>query len=38
MVELPLEYFGWLAATLIAYCVLTQLVKTIYMRRFARWL
>ena len=38
MVELPLEYFGWLAATLIAYCVLTQFVKTLYMRRFARWL
>ncbi len=38
MVELPLEYFGWLALTVIAYCVLTQFVKTLYMRRFARWL
>ncbi|MGH8147178.1 MAG: magnesium-translocating P-type ATPase [Rhodanobacteraceae bacterium] len=38
MVELPLEYFGWLAATVVAYCVLTQFVKVIYMRRFARWL
>ncbi len=38
MVELPFEYFGWLAATVIAYCVLTQLVKTLYVRRFARWL
>ncbi|HKU79055.1 MAG TPA: magnesium-translocating P-type ATPase, partial [Rhodanobacteraceae bacterium] len=38
MVELPLEYFGWLAATVVAYCALTQFVKTLYMRRFARWL
>jgi len=38
MVELPLEYFGWLAATLIAYCVLAQFVKVLYMRRFGRWL
>ena len=38
MVELPLEYFGWLAATVVAYCALTQVVKTIYMRRFGRWL
>ncbi|HJR14514.1 MAG TPA: magnesium-translocating P-type ATPase [Rhodanobacteraceae bacterium] len=38
IVELPLEYFGWLAATVVAYCALTQLVKMIYMRRFGRWL
>ncbi|MES2404902.1 MAG: magnesium-translocating P-type ATPase [Pseudomonadota bacterium] len=38
MVELPLDYFGWLAATVIAYCALTQFVKTIYMRRFGSWL
>jgi len=38
MVELPLDYFGWLAATVVAYCVLTQVVKTLYMRRFGRWL
>jgi Mg2+-importing ATPase len=38
MVELPLEYFGWLAATVVAYCALTQFVKTLYMRRFGRWL
>ncbi|HJT90638.1 MAG TPA: hypothetical protein VJ777_01665, partial [Mycobacterium sp.] len=38
MVELPLEYFGWLAATVVAYCALTQFVKTIYMRKFGRWL
>ncbi len=38
MVELPPEYFGWLAVTVVAYCALTQFVKTIYMRRFGRWL
>ena len=38
MVELPLEYFGWLAATVVAYCALTQFVKTLYMRRFGSWL
>ncbi|TAN05686.1 MAG: magnesium-translocating P-type ATPase [Rhodanobacteraceae bacterium] len=38
MVEMPLGYFGWLAATVVAYCVLTQAVKVIYMRRFAHWL
>ncbi|HEX7326658.1 MAG TPA: magnesium-translocating P-type ATPase [Rhodanobacteraceae bacterium] len=38
MVELPLQYFGWLAATVVAYCTLTQVVKVIYMRRFVHWL
>jgi Mg2+-importing ATPase len=38
MVELPPVYFGWLAATVAAYCVLAQLVKVVYMRRFAHWL
>ncbi|MBV8243850.1 MAG: hypothetical protein JOY75_23965, partial [Hyphomicrobiales bacterium] len=35
---LPLSYFGWLAATLLSYCLLTQLIKTIYIRRFGKWL
>ena len=38
MVELPGIYFGWLAATVLAYCVLTQLMKLIYIRRYGRWL
>ncbi|MDE2225778.1 MAG: magnesium-translocating P-type ATPase [Xanthomonadaceae bacterium] len=38
MVELPLQYFGWLATTVVAYCALTQVVKVIYVRRFGRWL
>lgn len=38
LTPLPLSYFTWLAATLIAYCVLTQVVKEWYIRRFKRWL
>jgi Mg2+-importing ATPase len=35
---LPIGYFPWLAATLLGYCVLTQIIKTIYIRRFGKWL
>lgn len=38
LTPLPLSYFPWLTATLIAYCVLTQVVKEWYIRRFKRWL
>ena len=38
MVPLPLAYFPWLVATLICYCLLTQLVKGWYIRRFGMWL
>jgi Mg2+-importing ATPase len=38
MVALPLSYFPWLAGILLSYCVLTQLVKTLYIRRFSQWL
>ena len=38
MVPLPVAYFGWLAGILLSYCVLTQLVKTLYIRRFGQWL
>lgn len=38
LTPLPLSYFPWLATTLIAYCVLTQVVKEWYIRRFKRWL
>ncbi|MFW6731131.1 MAG: magnesium-translocating P-type ATPase [Synechococcus sp.] len=34
MVGLPQIYFAWLAVILLAYGVLTQLVKTVYVRRF----
>jgi Mg2+-importing ATPase len=35
---LPPSYFLWLVATLLAYGALTQLIKSIYIRRFAKWL
>jgi Mg2+-importing ATPase len=35
---LPVSYFPWLVATLIAYCALTQLIKSLYINRFAKWL
>jgi Mg2+-importing ATPase len=38
MVPLPGIYFAWLAVTLVSYCILTQLMKTIYIRRYGRWL
>ena len=38
MVPLPLAYFGWLVAILLSYCVLTQLIKTLYISRFGQWL
>jgi Mg2+-importing ATPase len=38
MVPLPLSYFGWLVGILLSYCLLTQLVKTVYIRRFGQWL
>ncbi|MDF3982769.1 magnesium-translocating P-type ATPase [Luteibacter sp. PPL201] len=38
MQPLPGIYFAWLAVTLVSYCVLTQLVKTIYIRRYGHWL
>jgi len=38
LVRLPGSYFVWLAAILLSYCVLTQAVKTWYIRRFQSWL
>jgi Mg2+-importing ATPase len=38
MVPLPLSYFLWLAGILLSYCVLTQLVKRLYIHRFGQWL
>ncbi|KAA0071858.1 magnesium-translocating P-type ATPase [Rhodanobacter sp. T12-5] len=38
MSPLPPMYFAWLALTLVSYCVLTQLMKLIYIRRYGRWL
>ncbi|MFE1775074.1 magnesium-translocating P-type ATPase [Streptomyces sp. NPDC059008] len=38
MQALPMSYFPWLIATLAAYCLLTQGVKSWYVRRFHDWL
>ncbi|HXE76826.1 MAG TPA: magnesium-translocating P-type ATPase [Rhodanobacter sp.] len=38
MLPLPPMYFAWVAATVLTYCGLTQLVKVIYIRRYGRWL
>jgi Mg2+-importing ATPase len=35
---LPPGYFPWLAVILMAYCVLTQLLKRVYIQRFGKWL
>ena len=35
---LPASYFAWLAATLLGYCVLTQVVKAWYIRIYKVWL
>ena len=35
---LPLAYFPWLLGILLSYCVLTQIVKNWYVRRFVKWL
>ncbi|MGY2291054.1 magnesium-translocating P-type ATPase [Pseudomonas sp. SDO528_S397] len=34
---LPMAYFPWLVATLLSYCCVAQLMKTIYIRRFKQW-
>ena len=38
MLPLPPPYFAWVAATVLTYCALTQLVKLVYIRRYGRWL
>ena len=35
---LPAAYFPWLGAILVSYCLLTQLLKRFYIRRFGTWL
>ena len=37
LVPLPWSYFPWLLATLLGYCLLTQGVKRLYIRRFGQW-
>lgn len=34
---LPWSYFPWLIATLLSYCIVAQLMKRIYIKRFGQW-
>ncbi|WP_285723978.1 magnesium-translocating P-type ATPase [Psychromicrobium xiongbiense] len=38
LVSLPWTYFPWLLGTLLAYCLLTQGVKKLFIRRYGHWL
>ena len=38
LVPLPVSYFPWLVGILLSYCVLTQVMKRVYIRRFGQWL
>jgi magnesium-transporting ATPase (P-type) len=38
LTPLPWTYFPWLVGILLSYCVLTQWLKTLYIRSFKRWL
>ena len=38
MVALPLAFFPWLLGILLAYCLLTQAVKTWFIKKFELWL
>ena len=38
MVALPISFFPWILAILVSYCVLTQLVKTWFIKKFNEWL
>jgi P-type Mg2+ transporter len=38
MVHLSVTYWPFLAATLLAYCLLTQFCKLLYIRKFKEWL
>ncbi|WP_316751166.1 magnesium-translocating P-type ATPase [Pedobacter gandavensis] len=38
LTPLPLAYFPWLISILIAYCLLTQYVKVLFIKKFNQWL
>lgn len=38
LVPLPWTYFPWLVATLVAYCAVAQLAKTLFIRRYQVWI
>ena len=38
LVPMPLPFFAWLIAILFVYCLLTQLIKNWFIRKFEQWL
>ncbi|WGQ11416.1 magnesium-translocating P-type ATPase [Pedobacter gandavensis] len=38
LTPLPMSYFPWLFGILLSYCLLTQYVKTLFIKRFSQWL
>lgn len=38
LVSLPWSYFPWLASTLVAYCVVVQAAKQVFVRRYGAWI
>jgi Mg2+-importing ATPase len=38
MQSLPMSYFPWLIGILLAYCLLTQVIKVWFIRKFDQWL
>ncbi len=38
LMPLPMTYFPWLAGILFSYCILTQIVKNWYIKKFVKWL
>ncbi len=38
LVPLPMSYFPWLIGILLAYCLLTQFCKKLYIKKFNSWL
>ena len=38
LVPLPFTYFPYLIATLLCYCILTQIIKQWYIKKFSSWL
>lgn len=38
LTQLPISYFPWLIGILLSYCILTQIVKNWYIKRFVKWL
>lgn len=38
LMPLPMSYFPWLVGILLTYCIVTQLIKNWYIKKFNRWL